>query len=79
MVRQRSSDDARTRSKRFNDTTGALTWNYRSASLHPDRCECQAPETTPHKHYDEAPYACAFITEDARAVALEAYRRRVPS
>ncbi len=47
------------RSARFNDTTGALTWNYCSASMHPDRCQCQEPETTPHKHHDEPPYECA--------------------
>lgn len=52
------------RSHRFDDTTGALSWNYRSASLHPDRCVCQELETgeyagTPHKHYDEPPHECA--------------------
>jgi hypothetical protein len=50
------------RSRRFNDTTGALTWNYRSANLHPDRCVCQekpdAYPGTPHKHYDKPPHAC---------------------
>ncbi len=44
--------------QRFNDTTGALSWNRRSAAEHPDRCVCQN-ETTPHKHYDYAPHACA--------------------
>jgi hypothetical protein len=51
------------RSRRFNDTTGALSWNYRSACLHPDRCTCQSNDDqylgTPHKHYDEPPYECA--------------------
>lgn len=51
------------RLERFNDTTGALTWNYRSAAEHPDRCTCQGTETTPHKHYDHAPYNCARCLE----------------
>jgi hypothetical protein len=60
------------RCTRFNDTTGALTWNYQSASLHPDRCKCQGNDPTPHKHYDEPPYACA------RCVKCEAYEPAVP-
>jgi len=51
------------RCARFNDTTGALTWNYQSASLHPDRCKCQGNETTPHKHYAYPPYACARCSD----------------
>jgi hypothetical protein len=43
----------------FNESTGALTWNYRSATQHPDRCVCQ-DETTPHKHYTDDPkHPCA--------------------
>ena len=51
------------RCQRFNDTTGAFGyWSARGptpASLHPDRCECQGKDPTPHKHYPEAPYSCA--------------------
>jgi hypothetical protein len=46
------------RMRRFNVSTGALTWNYRSAAEHPDRCVCQVG-VTPHKHYDAPPYKCA--------------------
>lgn len=54
------SDDPRGRqSRRFNNTTGAISWGYRSAGLHPDRCICQADDATPHKHYPESPFACA--------------------
>jgi len=49
-------------SRRFNETTGALTWAGRSAEEHPDRCVCQKG-VTPHKHYDEAPFLCARCTE----------------
>lgn len=59
------------RSRRFNKTTGSLTWNYRSAAEHPDRCVCQGNETTPHKHYLDAPYSCARCSE------CEAYRPAV--
>jgi hypothetical protein len=52
------------RSERFNDTTGCLSWNYRSAAEHPDRCVCQGDASdpraaTPHKHYRFPPHACA--------------------
>ena len=50
--------DFAVRSRRFNDTTGALSWRYRSAAEHPDRCVCQN-ESTPHKHYSDPPYSCA--------------------
>lgn len=50
------------RSEQFNNTTGALSWKYRSATLHPDRCICQN-EVIPHKHYSEPPYACARCNE----------------
>lgn len=48
------------RLQRFNDGTGCLT----GGNQHSDRCVCQTKETgqfagTPHKHYDEPPYACA--------------------
>lgn len=47
------------RRERFNNTTGAIDWHYRSAALHPDRCECQGADSTPHKHYQDPPYRCA--------------------
>jgi hypothetical protein len=50
------------RGKFFNDSTGCLSWNYQSASLHPDRCVCQEG-VTPHKHYDEPPHDCARCLE----------------
>jgi hypothetical protein len=58
--------------QRFNDTTGALNWNYRSAAEHPDRCVCQ-DESTPHKHYPQhAGHPCARCK-------CEAYRPAVPA
>ncbi len=49
--------DARTRVERydaFGDAGGALSWNGRSFSEHPDRCVCQGSDPTPHRHYDDA-------------------------
>lgn len=68
-----SETTANERSERFGATTGALTWNYRSAAEHPDRCVCQGDEAIPHKHYRDAPHACA------RCVACKAYRPAVPA
>jgi hypothetical protein len=52
------------RSKNFNETCG--THGYTNArgmrvggNEHPDRCVCQGDDTTPHKHYRDAPYSCA--------------------
>lgn len=52
------------RNRRFNDGTGAFSWNRHHAALHPDACVCNLEETgefagTPHKHYDEPPHSCA--------------------
>lgn len=66
------------RSKRFNDTTGALTWNYKSAELHPDRCVCQN-ETTPHVHRAEPPHSCARCSQcDAYRPAVVATKPKEP-
>lgn len=50
-------------SRRFNDTTGAHGYWTKDgptgAHQHPDKCVCQGTDPTPHKHYDEAPFACA--------------------
>jgi hypothetical protein len=52
----------RMRVRRFKNTTGALSWNRRSAEFHPDACTCQ-DEATPHTHYTEFPHACARCLE----------------
>lgn len=53
--------------QRFNDSTGALSWNHRSAAEHPDRCVCQGDDTTPHKHYDDDPrHGCARCSKCKR-------------
>jgi hypothetical protein len=45
---------------RFNETTGSLSWDRRSAADHPDRCVCQGNDFTPHKHHgDTRNHACA--------------------
>lgn len=47
------------RVRRFKNTTGALSWGGRPATLHPDRCVCQ-DEAVPHKHYQDDPqHSCA--------------------
>ena len=52
---------------RFDDTTGALSWNLswnrKSAALHPDRCTCQHDDPTPHQHYTSPPHKCARCLE----------------
>lgn len=70
-TREIRAANAKRRSERFNDTTGAFTWNHRSAQEHPDRCRCQ-DEATPHKHYPEPPHSCA------RCSACSAYSPAVP-
>jgi hypothetical protein len=64
------------RGKRFNETTGALSWNYRPAYEHPDCCTCQGTDPIPHKHYNDeddlASHACA------RCLECEAYAPRYP-
>jgi thymidylate synthase (FAD) len=47
--------DTKKRIVRFKETTGAL---YGGVN-HPDRCECQGNEDTPHTHYGDASFACA--------------------
>lgn len=69
-----SEQNAATRSKRFNETTGALSGGNR----HPDRCVCQEQENgryadTPHKHYSEPPYKCA------RCAQCTEYRPAIPA
>lgn len=59
------------RSASFNDTTGAVSWCLRPAWEHPHACKCNAKEKhgqyagTPHKHYDEPPFACARCSCEA--------------
>lgn len=50
--------DTRTRVERFdafNGAGGAISWNYRPFSEHPDRCACQGDDPIPHRHYQDAP------------------------
>lgn len=51
------------RSKRFNETTGAVGyWSAKGSTgayEHPDRCICQKNDPTPHKHYPDPPFSCA--------------------
>lgn len=51
------------RSSRFNETTGAHGYisvaGRTGGNHHPDRCICQGEDSTPHKHYSEAPFRCA--------------------
>ena len=55
----RAEDVPLDRLDRINGQGGALTWCGRSFAEHPDRCQCQGDDTTPHRHYDHAPYRCA--------------------
>ncbi len=55
----RAEDVDLERLDRFNGAGGALSCNHRSFGAHPDRCECQGNEVTPHRHYGHAPYSCA--------------------
>ena len=49
--------------RRFNETTGACGYAIDGKKYgghqHPDRCKCQGTDTTPHKHYSDAPHRCA--------------------
>lgn len=62
------------RSREFNETTGCISWGGRDPIHHPHACVCQGrPDNfpgTPHKHYDEPPFACA------RCGKCQAYRPR---
>jgi putative FmdB family regulatory protein len=46
------------RQKSFDSAGGAMSWNYRSFAIHPDRCVCQGTDSTPHRHYEED-HSCA--------------------
>jgi putative FmdB family regulatory protein len=49
--------DVRTRVERFHEfqgAGGAISWNRRPFSEHPDRCVCQGDDPTPHRHHDDA-------------------------
>ena len=55
------------RRKRFKRTTGAFGYMTKrgptGANHHPDRCECQKNDKTPHQHYDDPPHSCARCLE----------------
>lgn len=64
------------RRMRFENTCGALGYTtkrgYTGANHHPDRCECQGSDPTPHKHYYEPPHSCA------RCLECKAYKPAIP-
>ena len=64
--------DSRTLEERFiefNSAGGAVSWNRRPFSVHPDRCKCQGDDPTPHRHYErDAGHPCA------RCSKCEAYK-----
>jgi hypothetical protein len=55
--------DLEERRRVFHETCGAFGYisarGPTGANHHPDRCTCQGDDTTPHKHYNNPPYACA--------------------
>ena len=54
--------DARTRVERFHEfqgAGGAISWNRRPFSEHPDRCVCQGDDPTPHRHHSDWRLSCA--------------------
>jgi len=72
--------NAERRSARFNASfsrVGGMLACFRGMRFaldHPDRCRCQdrSGETTPHKHYPDAPFSCA------RGCGCRAYHPAAP-